>query len=114
MTKDEFKAKFKDGLDKFVNSSKKAFGKAGNAVQDFSDKSVIRIEKKQYESKRDALYEKLGKMVSDSLIENPSVEIDFKSDEIVSIIENIKNFSAEIKSREELLSQDKKTDSKES
>ena len=111
MSKDEFKTKFKDALDKFVQSSKKAFGKAGNAVQDFSDKSVTRIEKKQFESKRDAQYTKLGKIVADALIENPSAKIDFSGEEILSMIEDIKTFSAEIKSREEVLSQDKKSES---
>ena len=110
MTKEEFKAKFMDGFDKFVKSSKKAFGKAGSAVQDFSDKSVIRIEKKQYESKRDGLYEKLGKIVADSLIENPSAAIDFSSQEIVSIIEDVKKYTDEIKNREDLLSKEKQFD----
>ena len=52
MDKDEIKEKLQSGLDKFLDSSKKALGKAGNAVQDFSDKSVIRIEKHQFEVKR--------------------------------------------------------------
>ena len=43
--------KGKEILDSGNLASKKAFGVAGEAVQDFSDKSVTTIEKKQLEAK---------------------------------------------------------------
>ena len=43
MDSNELKEKFKKGLDKVFNKSKSALGKAGNAVQNFSDKIVIKI-----------------------------------------------------------------------
>ena len=39
MTGDEFGKKIKDGVEKIVKSSMDAFGKAGEAVQNFSDKT---------------------------------------------------------------------------
>ena len=44
MTGEEFGKKVKDGLEKFVKSSKDVFGKAGEAVQNLSDKSVVRMQ----------------------------------------------------------------------
>ncbi len=103
MTKEEFKDKFRDGLDKFLKSSKEAFGKAGSAVQDFSDKSVIRIEKKQFESKRNGRYEELGRMIAEKLIEDPKAKVDTEGAEVVRIIEDVKKLNAEIRQRSDAL-----------
>lgn len=111
MTKDEFKSKFKDGFEKFVKGSKKAFGKAGNAVQDFSDKSVIRIEKKQFESKRKDQYEKLGKLVFDAFSADAKSKVSVSDDGVPSIMEEIKRLSEEIKSREDALDSGEKKSS---
>ena len=47
--------KVKDFMDKGVEVSKTAITKAGDAVQDFSEKSVIRIDIKKLESKLEKL-----------------------------------------------------------
>ena len=51
MDSSEAKAKVKGVVDKVFEVSKEAIGKAGNAVQKFSDTSVIKIEIRQFESK---------------------------------------------------------------
>ena len=103
MTGEEFGKKVKDGLEKFVKSSKDVFGKAGEAVQNFSDKSVVRIEKMQFESKREEQYAKLGKLVADSLEKNPDATPDFSGAEIASILSEITRMTHEIEERKSIL-----------
>ena len=103
MTGEEFGKKVKDGLEKFVKSSKDVFGKAGEAVQNFSDKSVVRIEKMQFESKREEQYAKLGKLVADSLEKNPDATPDFTGGEIPAILSEIIRMTKEIEVRKLVL-----------
>ena len=100
---EEFGKKVKDGLEKFVKSSKDVFGKAGEAVQNFSDKSVVRIEKMQFESKREEQYAKLGKLVADSLEKNPDATPDFTGGEIPTILSEIIRMTKEIEVRKLVL-----------
>ena len=58
MEMEEAKEKAKDVMDKVVVSSKDAFSKAGNAIQKFGDKSVLKIEIMQLKSKRKNAYSK--------------------------------------------------------
>ena len=60
MEMEEAKEKAKDVMDKVVVSSKDAFSKAGNAIQKFGDKSVLKIEIMQLKSKRKNAVSKLG------------------------------------------------------
>lgn len=113
MEKEEFKEKVKGGFDKFVLNTKKAFGKAGNAVQDFSDKSVIRIEKKQFESKRATQYEKLGEYVANIFISGEKNSVSSDEEFVVSALSEIKKFNEEIKNREESLAAEAKKSSEE-
>ena len=53
----------KTAFDKGMEASKTALNKASNAVQDFSDKSVVRIEKHQFETKKEEQLLALGKKV---------------------------------------------------
>ncbi len=109
MEKDEFKEKVKSGFDKFVLSTKKAFGKAGNTVQDFSDKSVTLIEKKQFESKRDAQYKKLGAYAAEIFLAGERAEVSKDEEAVAAIMAEIVKFNAEIKTREDSLAEAKKT-----
>ena len=47
--------------------------KAGDKVQDFTDKSMIKIEKHQLETKRDCKYEELGLKLSQLLLEGATI-----------------------------------------
>lgn len=61
--------KLRDILEKGAKVSKAAFEKAGDAVQEFSDKSVVRLERKQLENRRDTKYTELGRAVAVSFME---------------------------------------------
>ena len=63
----ELETKVKGWFSKSAKVSKQALEKAGDKVQDFTDKSVLKVEKKQLESKRERLYTDLGKKVSEMI-----------------------------------------------
>lgn len=106
MNTSEFKEKVRDGVGKVVESSKKAIGRAGEAVQDFSDKSVIRIEKHQFESKREAVYVRLGTIVAEKLLSDNSATVSAGEEEIAALLQEIAAFNAEIARREAQLAAD--------
>lgn len=81
MDTDNFETKLKNVFAKGAKVSKDAFSKAGNAVQNFSDKSVLKIEKQQLKGKRSKKFEELGEAVYELLNKDNS------------IFENIKNLS---------------------
>ncbi len=64
MDTQSFEEKVKDALSKGMKASKEALTKAGSAVQNFSDKSVNKIEKQQLVNKQKAKYEEMGKKLS--------------------------------------------------
>ena len=57
----------KNVVTKSTEVSKDVFTKAGNAVQNFSDKSVLKIEIKQLQSKIQKLYTQMGSEMSSIL-----------------------------------------------
>lgn len=103
MDKDELKEKFKAGMDKVVASSKKAFAKTETAVRKISDQSVIRIEIRQFESKKKDEIRKLGQLALDKFINDNSAALSASEEDVVKIIETVKNCNSEIQSRQEKL-----------
>lgn len=103
MDKKDFKEKMRDGMDKFLESSKKVLGAAGSAVQDFSDKSVIRIEKSQLESKLHEQYRKLGEYAAGILSADASASIGMGDSKVSEFLSEINNISKEIEVRSNLL-----------
>ena len=103
MDKKDFKEKMRDGMDKFLESSKKVLGAAGSAVQDFSDKSVIRIEKSQLESKLHEQYRKLGEYAAGILSADASASIGTGDSKVSEFLSEINNISKEIEARSNLL-----------
>ena len=98
-----FVDKVKDFMDKGVEVSKTALTKAGEAVQDFSEKSVIRIDIKKLESKLEKLINELGSYVFDK-ISCENAESVYASDEkVASIIKNINEVKSQIASKTEEL-----------
>lgn len=96
-----FMDKVKKVFDRGIVASKKALGVAGDAVQDFSDKSVLRIEKMQLESKLKKQYELLGEYASDTFVKKTSLaSADTK---VSAFIKEIKRIKSEIKTRETAL-----------
>lgn len=99
MDTDEMKTKLKNFISKSSDVTKSAFAKASNAVQKFSDKSVLKIEIKQMESKKEKLFTKIGKHLS-SVLSNENVDLmnlqNSNDEKISTLVEEIKTFQAEI------------------
>lgn len=102
MDSSEAKAKVKGVVDKVFEVSKEAIGKAGNAVQKFSDTSVIKIEIRQFESKLKAQKALLGDVVEKAL-ENNQSQLDLNTEEITAIANEIARIKTEINNRKTLL-----------
>lgn len=102
MNTEEFTSKVKDFFNKGAKASKEAFEKAGDRVQEFSDKSVIRLEKKQLESKLDAKYAEIGKLILES-----GASVSFSSDgdteKYSELVQASKNLKENIAEKEESL-----------
>lgn len=103
MNKEELGNKFKSFLSKTAESSKNAFVKAGDKVQEFSDKSVLKIEKKQLESKRDAKYLVLGEKLSQFMLENKIDLPEGIAAETEALQQEITALSAQIKAKDEAI-----------
>lgn len=103
MDKEDLKEKFKTGVDKVVSSSRKAIDKASAAMQDFSDKSVIKIEKHQFEAKLDGEYKILGKLVEERFSNDENAIVSVNDEDVIPIMERIKQFKDEIEIRNKKL-----------
>lgn len=104
MDTEELGQKLKGWFTKGAQASKEAFEKAGDKVQEFSDKSVVRLEKKQLEGKLDAKYKEIGEKIVQLLnagnlsFTNPEDESGIKNS-----LEEIKKLQDDIKAKEALL-----------
>ena len=98
-----FLDKMKEYLDKGVEVSKEALSKAGDAVQDFSDKSVTKIETHQLISRQNKEYRALGQAVLKFFEENPSATLSADNSLISGIMAEIQRLEKEIVQREESL-----------
>lgn len=92
--------KIKDFLSKSAEVSKNAFSKATDAVQKFSDKSVLKIQIQNQKSARSKKYTELGELVSE-LLSKKGADIGILSavlpaDETLKAIEQIKKVQKEI------------------
>lgn len=103
MDKNEFKEKLKAGMDKVVASSKKAFQKTETAVRKLSDQSVIRIEIRQFESKKKDEIRKLGQLAFEKFITDNTSTLSAADEDVVKITGAIKEIEKEIQSRQEKL-----------
>lgn len=98
-----FVDKVKDFMDKGVEVSKTALTKAGEAVQDFSEKSVIRIDIKKLESKLEKLINELGSYVFDKFNSEYAESVYASDEKVASIIKNINEVKNQIASKTEEL-----------
>lgn len=105
MNKGEIETKVKEMLSKGAKASKEAFEKASDKVQEFTDKSVIKLKKHQLETKLDCKYEELGLKISQLLLEG--AEITFSNPEEIAIVNDIQkeilSLSQQIKEKEQNL-----------
>lgn len=95
--------KVKEYLDKGMEVSKEALSKAGDAVQDFSDKSVTRIEARQLASRRDKEFRSLGQAVCQLFRDDPATRLAADDSRISGILQEIQRLDKEIERREESL-----------
>ena len=102
MNIDEIGNKVKEMFSRGTKASKEALEKAGDKVQDFTDKSVTRIEIHKIETKRDCKYEEMGVKISQMLLEGASITSSNPDDIRIlnDIQEEIKNLSEQIKNKE--------------
>lgn len=102
MNIDEIGNKVKEMFSRGTKASKEALEKAGDKVQDFTDKSVTRIEIHKIETKRDCKYEEMGLKISQMLLEGASITSSNPDDIRIlnDIQEEIKNLSEQIKQKE--------------
>ena len=105
MDTNEIGNKVKGWFEKRSKATKEAVEKAGDKVQDFTDKSVVKIEKHQLESKRDLKYEEMGLKLSQMLLEGAKVTSNNEEDVKIleGIQEEIKNLSDQIREKEKKL-----------
>ena len=103
MDKNELKEKLRFGMDKVVASSKKAFQKTETVVRKFSDQSVIRIEIKQFGSKRKEELRKLGLYAFEKFNADSSAVVSATEDKVLECMDAIRNYDKEIESRQEKL-----------
>lgn len=98
-----------DFIDKVAESSKKGFMAAGEAISDFGDKSVVRIEIGQLKSKLSKAYADLGKNVYEKFEMQKLTQISTSDDlDVASLVDSIRKIEAEIKKREDNLENIKK------
>ena len=102
MNMDEISGKVKDLFSRGRQASKEALEKAGDKVQDFTDKSVTRIEIHKLETKRDCKYEEMGLKLSQMLLEGASITSSNPDDIRIlnDIQEEIKDLGEQIREKE--------------
>ena len=102
---EEFGAKVKSLFSKGMETSKEAFEKAGDKVQDFTDKSVTKLEIHKLETKRDCKYEEMGLKLPQMLLEGASITCSNADDIRIlnDIQEEIKNLAEQISEKEKEL-----------
>lgn len=102
----EFMTKAKELFDRGIKASKKAFSSAGEAVQDFSDKSVTQIEKKQLEAKVKKEYTALGELAAKTLAKKGAV-VSASDEKVAAILKELARLNKEIKVRDQALADSK-------
>ena len=105
MNMDDVKNKVKDLFTRGTQASKEVLEKAGDKVQDFTDKSVTKIEIHKLETKRDCKYEEMGLKLSQMLLQGASITCENVEDIKIlnDIQEEIKNLSEQIREKEKEL-----------
>ena len=105
MTIDEIGTKVKELFSRGTEASKEALAKAGDKVQDFTDKSVTKIEIHKLETKRECKYEEMGLKLSQMLLQGASITCSNPDDIKIlnDIQEEIKNLADQIKAKEQEL-----------
>ena len=102
MNIEEISARVKEIFSRGTQASKEVLEKAGDKVQDFTDKSVTKIEIHKLETKRDCKYEEMGLKLSQMLLQGAAITCENVEDIKIlnDIQEEIKMLSDQIRERE--------------
>ena len=102
MDTNEIGNKVKDLFHKGSKATKEALERAGDKMQDFTDKSVVKVEKYQLEQKRDVKYEEMGLKISQMLLEGATINFENTRDVEIwnEMQEEIKELSDQIREKE--------------
>ena len=105
MNMEDLGSKIKDLFTRGTQASKEVLEKAGDKVQDFTDKSVTKIEIHKLENKRDCKYEEMGLKLSQMLLQGASITCENVEDIKIlnDIQEEIKNLGEQISEKEKEL-----------
>lgn len=95
-------SRLKEFLTKSAEVSKNVFSKAGDAVQEFSDKSVVKIDKIKLENQKSKKLTDLGQIVYD-LFSDSQTSVSFDNENIKSLFEEITQIEKNIEEKTELL-----------
>ncbi len=99
---------FLNFIDKSVEASRTGLRAAGNAIGDFGDKSVLRIELTQLNAKMNKLYAELGKVTYERLSAGDESQVSMSDEKVKSIVDEMKKVSENIHFHEMALKIDKK------
>ncbi len=104
-----------DYIDKGVAASKKGFKAAGEALSDFGDKSVLRVELGQLKGKKSKAIVRLGELAYSRLAENSEAALKAGDADVAELIAELVKLDANIQKHEKELAaeQEKKAPVKE-
>ena len=96
-------------IDKGVEASKKGIHSVGNAITEFGDRSVLRIELENLKSKKKKTFTNLGEYLYNKIKACDSeISISSEEEKIRSAIKYIDKINKKIQEHEDILNQNKK------
>ncbi len=95
-----FKQKFLSMISRTVKVSRKGLKSAGQAISDFGDKSVLKIENTQFLSRIEKKYIELVSYVYVALTSKKSVDISLKNSDIKNLVSEIDKYFSQVSQNE--------------
>ena len=99
-TVESFKQKFLSLISRTVKVSRKGLKSAGQAISDFGDKSVLKIENTQIRSRIEKKYIELGTYVYVALTSKKSVDVSLKNSDIKNLVSEIDKYFSQVSENE--------------
>lgn len=106
-----FKETLKNYIDKGVEASKKGIKNAGAAINDFGDKSVLRIELNQLNGKLEKQYQEFGAAAYKVLTARNADKVDADNAQLKPLIDKIGETVKDIKKHEKMIKESDKNES---
>jgi hypothetical protein len=99
----DFWDRFRETIDKGVESSRGVLGKAQERARDLGEKGVLRFEIMQLESRAEKLTTKLGARAFEVLIKEGQNTVSKKTSGVRELLEELAEIETRIKEKEEAL-----------